>query len=1126
VRLRIGLASVGPACPAWLPLSLLLACTPALSAPALCTPALRQEPQPQTQPQTPTPTQPPSQSQPQPDAAAETLTALMERYFNSLNQRDADGAIQLWSSNSEGRHFIQMSLPRMLEDSGPTWSNIRLSKVSINGDTARALLEFDLAYQPPPPEPGRPPRVPRPPSHVRDVVTFVREAGEWRINSEMSESQDIARRLLATADDAALNKLLADEAERIDFAVMQALFGLGGDANMRSNFPAGIRATSLALRLTEEKLATLAGTPREALAESYMVHGLTDLAFAYAYKPNPEFPKAIDLLTRALVIQERNKDEGGQGTTLQARGNAYYAAGDYSRALDDYQRALALQIKQDNVDGAARSRLGVGNVQFLFGQFDIALDAYQQALRTFEEIPNVEPQPRALQGMARVYAALGDYSRARGLYTRALTLLTAASRRAEQAGTLLDIGHTCFLQGKLDDAATNINQALAINTELKDAAGQGRALFALGLLQVVRAKYDEAIQTYTRSAEAFTRANFPDGLGQAILARAAAKFERHDLPGALADYTDSARTFEAVKNREGVARANVGLAMAYVLRKEIAPALESAETAWKTAEQAGAPEIAWQARYEWGRALALAGDADRARQQFEESVTTLERSQFEAGGEADSASPARRAAPYVALVEWYVAHGDATRALLLADGAKRRLLQDLMLPYRFRVTRGLTPEQQREERRLFSERVSIAKQIRRERQRPLPDASRIAQLDTQIAAARTAAAEWDRTLARDHFEIAFQRGDADFNSATQLEQVAPQLEQLAQKLNDVSALVHFVVGEERTTVLVATRKHGEGSSAEARAEVDVDVRAYTVQTPRVDLATQVLAFADAIERRRDTIAAEGRALYDRLLGPAREQLADRTQLVIVPDDSLWMLPFDALRAPGDSAAPADRYLAEQGVTVTLMPSVAAWVLQPPYTPAPGTPTQPLMAIATISDVTPMQSSVTLPPPPPPAPASSPSSPSSASSQSSTPASPTASPTEAAPASPPAPATLAAWELFDHPLHAESMVLIDRTPAEEQIRLDQGRLGAMGLAWALQIAGIPRVTIARWPLDPDEHDRAKARALRNQSQVSISNDAPPVQPHEWAAWMTIGPPPQPPPPPPQSPSKPPPAPPQP
>jgi tetratricopeptide (TPR) repeat protein len=1144
------------------------------------------------------------------DREAAAVTALVERYFAVLNQRDADAALGLWSASADGRRFVQATLRRTLETSSPSWTNIAVSRIAIDGINARAHVDFDLTIQlaaaaavanPLAATPGTPsgtvatapaaapppPMVPRP-SHVSDVMTFVREAGEWRIEAEIPESLDIANRLLAAPDDAARDRVLAEEGERVNFAAIQALFGLGGEANSRRDFATGIRATSLAMKLTEAKAAAAAGTPQEALAETYLLRGLADLAFAYAYKPTPDFPKAIEALTRAFAIQERNSDAGGAGDTLQARGNVFYASGDYSRALADYQQAVTLETKADNADGVARSRLGVGNVQFLFGQFDLSLDAYRQSLEAFEQLQLTEPQPRALQGLARVYAALGDYARSRDLYTRALTLLTAApSRRSEQAATLLDIGHIFFLQGKLDEAAVRVNQALAIDNELNDPVGQGRALFALGLVQVVRARYDEAIETYTRCAESFRRADFADGLGQAILARAAARFERHDAQGALDDYTESARIFASAKNREGVARANVGLAMTHVVRQESKPALDAADMAWRMAEDAGAPEIGWQARYEAGRALTLAGDADRARQRFEESIATLERSQFEAGGDADAPPPARRAAPYVALVDWYVAHGDAPRALLWADAEKRRLLQDLLLPYRFRLTRGLTADQQREERRLFSQRVSLARQMRRERQRPAPDAARLADLATQLDAARAAAADLDRVLTRDHFETVFQRGDANFDSVD-------RMSELARQLNEASALVQFVVGDGQTTVLVATRRRRASEDASgadaagaaaatdvanaaeaAEAAPELDVRAYAVQTTRVALAAQIAQFTDAIERRLDTVAAGGRALQDLLLGPAREQLADRTQLIIVPDDALWTLPFEALQAPADrgdtppdpardAAANRDR---PQRVAITLLPSIAAWILQPALAPAlapaatrtpaatpkssppsvdppslnatpasvqaarpssvsadTAAPTMPtvttaartLVAAGTISDVTPLQSTVTLLSPPyAPTQTLTPSpSPTQTTAPSSTPASTMQASAQAskAQASPvPATGALAAWELFDHPLDGDSLLVVDRAPADEQIRLEQGHLGAMALAWALQVAGVPRVAIARWPLSAEERERALRDPASAGAAAQISAAGVAAQPHEWAAWMHIGPPqpPQPP-----------------
>lgn len=1000
------------------------------------------------------------------DAAA--VSALIERYFAALNRHDADTALGLWQTGSPGRRVVEMSLGRMLQDSNPVWTNVTLSDVTVEGTKARARLEFDVSFEPPSAAAGAPAgqQTVRRSQHATDVVTFVRDKGEWRIESEITTAQDLANRLLAAPDEEALARLLTSEGPRVDFALLQALLSLGGEASARSNFPQGIRATSLALRLAEAQMAAAQGTPRVAIAENYVLHGLTDLAFAYTYKPEPDYPKAIELLTRAQEIQGRNGDELSQGNTLQSRGNAYYASGDYSRALDDYQRALTLHARQNDEDGAARSRLGVGNVQFLFGQFDLAMDAYQQAQQAFERMRNTEPQPRALQGLARVYAALGDYAHSREFYTRALTLLAAASRRAEQAGVLLDIGHVCFMQGKLDDAEAQLNQALAIDNELKDVAGQGRAQFALGLLQMVRARYDEAIQVFTRSAEAFTRARHGDGLGQAVLARAAARFEQHDLTGALADYTASAKTFEASKNREGVARANVGLAMTYVASREAKLALDTADVAWRMAEQAGAPEVGWQARYESGRARLLSGEADRARAEFEQAIATLERAQLEAGGDADSSPPARRSAPYVALVEWYAARGDAAKALMMAEGAKRRVLQDLLLPYRFRLTRGLTVEQQREERRLFSQRVSLAKQARHERERPAPDAEKLTQLDTQLAAARTAAVEWDSALARDHFELAFQRGDANFNSAT-------NLEQLAQQLTGVSAMVQFVVGDAQTTVLVATLA---APTAEATSVPALDVRSYAIDITRPQLAEQVARFNDAIERHLDTTSATARELYDRLLGPAREQLANRTQLIVVPDDALWILPFQALQTA------ADRTL-DQDATITMLPSAAAWVLRPAATPStvsapePGAAAVTLWAAGTISDVTPLQSTIALLPQPP-------------------------LPSQQPPA--PDSTTLAAWELFEHPLRADLLVVIDRSVADERIRLDQGRFGAMGLAWALQVAGVPRVAIARRALAADERDRILQQGgLRLRASISSAPDTDEL--HALAAFMLIGPP---------------------
>ena len=131
----------------------------------------------------------------------------------------------------------------------------------------------------------------------------------------------------------------------------------------------------------------------------------------------------------------------------------------------------------------------------------------------------------------------------------------------------------------------------------------------------------------------------------------------------------------------------------------------------------------------------------------------------------------------------------------------------------------------------------------------------------------------------------------------------------------------------------------------------LDVHAFTVALTRQQLAEQVWRYTDGIAKKADTVMAEGRALYDLLLAPAADRLAGRTTLVIVPDDALWTLPFEALM-------PADgRYLIEDAA-ITLLPSAAAWLSRPE--PAAESPLTAIAATGEVSDIVPFQTRLTFP----------------------------------------------------------------------------------------------------------------------------------------------------------------------
>jgi tetratricopeptide (TPR) repeat protein len=1049
--------------------------------------------------------QPPETPSDSADSAA--ISTVVQAYYAALNQRDMETALRLWSDRSPEIADVSRLLPQTLERTKPTWSDVDATLLSVSGDRARARVRYTVRY-------NYSGQSASPPFPNRNVMTLARDAGEWRILGEKPETQDVAERLMAAADDGALDTIVREEGEAITLTTVRFLIGLAGHAFASQQHAAAIRGYERAVRFSETPVGPLSEMEQKNdMAAMSLGQALGGLALVYIYMPKPDLPRGIELLTRALALHERVNNDGGRSDVLQALGNAYYSIGDYAQALDAYQRVLPLAEKMQDRDTIARTHQGIGNAQYLFGQYDRALAAYTTALDAFVALGKlgtntVDDQARALQGLGRVFAAVGDFDRGRLEFGRALALLEASpgSQKAQQASVLLELGRMDFQQGLLDGAKTLYGRALTVAEAANDLFTQGRALFSLGLVSVVRSAFDDAVQQYTRAADAFQKIPNADGAAQAWLARASARLEQPDLARALDDFNLSLKTFEHTKNQEGLARAHLGLAMTHEQQRAGPQALEHAAHAYDFAVSSVTPDVQWQARQVTGQAWLLGGDPVKARQAFDDAVALLESARLDTAGGEEALAPTERAAPYVALVESHVANAAPVEALIAAEAAKRRLLEDLLRPFRFRLTRGLSPERLAGERRLLNRRVSLLKQIRRERENavtvaPVASAApastrsasarsgsvgsasaslastvrpsmaataRTAALEKELTAVRAEMGEWQQAVARDLPSLVYQRGEAKFTS----------LDPLAAALPATAAFIHFVVGDDRTSVIVATHPRAasaDGAAATAAATATdgdgtsrqvvprLDVHAFTVAVTRQQLAEQVWRYTDGIAKKADTVMADGRALYDLLLAPAADRLAGRTTLVIVPDDALWTLPFEALM-PTDG-----RYLIEDAA-ITLLPSAAAWLSRPE--PAAGSPLTAIAATGEVSDIVPFQTRLAFPadhvPPMRPG-------------------------VEIATASAPTAAastTLAAWELFDRDLTTDDLVLADVTPKGERLRLDAGRLGPTGLYWALQVAGARRVIFSRRPA---------VTAATSAAGPGLPH------PHDWATWLVIGPP---------------------
>jgi len=246
----------------------------------------------------------------------------------------------------------------------------------------------------------------------------------------------------------------------------------------------------------------------------------------------------------------------------------------------------------------------------------------------------------------------------------------------------------------------------------------------------------------------------------------------------------------------------------------------------------------------------------------------------------------QRLAPYHALIELLAGQGKPHEALAWAERSKARVLLDVIQSGRVEVRRAMTGAEQQQERKLREETISLNTQVARASQSGNPDQAKLNELNTRLEKARLDYETFETLLHAAHPELRVQRAEASLITSDEIGDLLPDAG---------SALLEYVVTDDATYLFTVVKANGK-----AAAEVQVRTLAVTrdelarlTETSRQQLAGRDLGFR-----------ASASKLYELLLKPAQAQLKGKTNLIIVPDDKLWDLPFQALLAS------ANRFLIE------------------------------------------------------------------------------------------------------------------------------------------------------------------------------------------------------------------------
>ena len=815
----------------------------------------------------------------------DVLRGVVHLYYDAQTKKDVDRAAGFWSASANPR--IGRDAFAAVFGAGDAEYSADVQSVAIKGQEARLRVSVEIART-----------VLRndAPTIVRQTQLnaqwWRREGTTWRLLRDGPVAEDVADELIASAP-ADREKLLAGYAAEVSSALRGILSQRGSSLATQGQYAKARAVFELAL--------LVARSSRDLRSESETLQGLANVSYFLG-----DYDGANRHYGARLELSRQLNDADGHAASLLGLATVAYSRGEYTPALVSYREALGMYEQRRDVNAIGRTLVSVGNVQYLQAEYGEAAASYRRALDLLVGAADPQGATFARSGLARVFAAEGDMAAA--LDTYAQVLADARSRapasRAEAAAVLESIGDLHFRLANTDQARASFDEA----RRLQDAvpAEAGRLYGSLALTELVAGRFDAALANYLESRARFETARSLDGVAHAWVGIGYSQTAREHYGDAIAAYKTAVQLFEAQAANESAARAWLGLSSAQTGAADHAAALESARKVQALAGVVKSVDLLWRGDVRAGEVLRKLGRHSDALQAFRSAITAIEQlaadapTNLEARGQLEGSASAWSGLAFVV-----AGQGDASGALAAIEARRAHMRRVQLAGFQRDITRGTTVEERAEEQAIVRELISTRAQLRAERTARTPDAPRLEKLQQQLAAVIARRAEQQSRLYARLPQLERWRG---LSSPT-----AGDTNALVQ--DSRALLLEYLVGDDE--VLAVSVAHGAVPDV-AAAVLPVNRRTLATQ---IDQLMQPRVLQDQVEWRKRAMP-----IAAALLEPLAGRLRQRDRLLIVPDDLLWRIPFEALPA-GESDLAAE-------VAVTYATSLATLAAQRAIAPQP------------------------------------------------------------------------------------------------------------------------------------------------------------------------------------------------
>ncbi len=589
-------------------------------------------------------------------------------------------------------------------------------------------------------------------------------------------------------------------------------------------------------------------------------------------------PLSLPLYVEAQAIAVRSGDDAVRAPIDYNVGTANRLAGNLDAARAAFDEALELYTKlHPKLPDVAKIHSARSVVRMYLGDTEGAIADGETAYKENQQAGDEVGMARALNSLGNTEMVLGRFGRARQRFEEGLILARKHNQRQGEAYLLNNIADSYLQEDNAELALPYALQAIKIKEELGNREDLYSSLVNLARVYDSSGRNKEAIETITRAYAVAKEVNKPDAMARSLAEWGAIEEHNGHYDAALKLLQEGIAFTLPISDHLHENEMLVQIAEAEFDLGRYDDAARDGQQVLDFARRASLPKMIEAAALVIARAQMNAGNYDGAHTSLQTAIAAVEQMRDDTAGGTLAASEffSHHAEDYQAMVEVDVKQQRWQEAFLTSEQEKGRALLDLLSQGRISFGSVLTAEERKEEAALRRKLTQLGGQRTSAALAAKPDAHRIAELDTQLQATRTAMTSFRERMFAAHPQLERRQGRASLISMEQAAELMPSAS---------TAVIEFEMTPHATYLFTLTR----GKSG-------AELHTYVIDITLSALTARIRRFATSLQTRDPGFAASSRSLYQLLLAPAAHDLAGKSSLVIVPSGDLWRLPFQALQ---------------------------------------------------------------------------------------------------------------------------------------------------------------------------------------------------------------------------------------